>query len=886
MTHPPDSAPPPPNVVPLLPLRNNVLFPQLMMPLVVQHPRRIAAVLAALASEEKVLAISAQRNADLDEPTFDDIYPIGSLAVIKKMARADNALQIVVQGTARARLTPADCPAIDDSVLPFPHHQHGSGSDGTTPSDRQPGPTDGDSANPNGADGDGANRHGSNQDDKGTDSSNFDEDAANAPSATVVDTLLASSDGDADGTLLTGEVFPARNAYLCCRFDPIPAPTDWAAPTEAMFREVLELAHQVVQTVNAEAEPAFRQMLSQTKQPLQQLYLLSTLLSLDVEQEQGLLAAATLADAVEKMHQHLSHEKQVLQIRQEISSQVQTELNSEQRRFVLRKQLEAIQDELGEQTPDKADVEELRRKLSEAKLPESIEKPIDRELGRLERLPTASPDYQVTRSYLELVAELPWSKSSQVDIDLRRAQQVLDEDHYDLVKIKERIIEHLAVQKLNPRAKSPILCFVGPPGVGKTSLGRSIARAVGREFSRISLGGLHDESELRGHRRTYIGAMPGRIIQSLRQAEVNNPLVMLDEVDKLGHDFRGDPAAALLEILDPGQNHDFRDNYLDLPFDLSQVFFIATANTLDTIPGPLMDRLEIIRLSGYTDADKLQIARRYLVPRQVADCGLTDEQITLTDEALKQVIRHYTREAGVRQLDRAIGSLCRKIAKQFALGNTTPVKVDSDDVAPWLGRIEFDGQSARTNLPMGVAAGLAWTPAGGDLLYVESVMLPEESDLRITGQLGDVMKESARTAQSYVSSRWAELDLDKRALRSGVHIHVPAGATPKDGPSAGVTIATALTSLYTTIPVREDVAMTGEITLSGLVLPVGGIREKVLAAHRGGITTVLLPRQNEKDLDDVNDAVRDALQIILCDTVDDVLAAAIPQLEPRLSSHV
>jgi len=514
-----------------------------------------------------------------------------------------------------------------------------------------------------------------------------------------------------------------------------------------------------------------------------------------------------------------------------------------------------------------------------------VRRTLDRDIQRLQRLPAASPDYQVTRSYLELVAELPWSRSSAARIDLATARTVLDEDHYDLEKIKERIIEHLAVKKLNPAAKSPILCFVGPPGVGKTSLGKSFARAVDRGFSRISLGGLHDESELRGHRRTYIGSMPGRILQAIRQVQTNNPVLMLDEIDKLGRDFRGDPAAALLEILDPAQNHEFRDNYLDVPFDLSHVFFIATANSLDPVPGPLLDRLEVIRLPGYSDEDKLHIARTYLLPRQRSEAGLQPEQLTVDDAALQEIIQRYTREAGVRQLERVLGRLCRRIATRVAVGESIPRQIDRADLKGWLGGIEFPRDAARKLLPPGVAAGLAWTAAGGELLYIESVMLPDAGDLRITGQLGEVMKESARAAQSFVSSRWAELDLDKRALRSGVHIHVPAGVIPKDGPSAGVTMAAALTSLYTAIPVRDDVAMTGEITLSGLVLPVGGVREKVLAAYRAGIRTVILPDQNEQDLEDLSPHVREAMRFVFAHTVEDVLITAIPQLEPRIRSH-
>ena len=458
---------------------------------------------------------------------------------------------------------------------------------------------------------------------------------------------------------------------------------------------------------------------------------------------------------------------------------------------------------------------------------------------------------------------------------------MLDEDHYDLGEIKERIIEHLAVLKLNPQAKAPILCFAGPPGVGKTSLGKSIARAIGREFARMSLGGLHDEAELRGHRRTYVGAMPGRILQAIRRAGVRNPLLMLDEVDKLGRDFRGDPAAALLEILDPAQNFEFRDNYLDLPFDLSKVFFVTTANTLDTIPAPLLDRMEILRLAGYSDLEKAAIARRYLLPRQLADTGLGEDRLAVPDDTLARMIRGYTREAGVRELERTIGTLCRKVATRFATGATEPVTVHPGDLAEMLGPERFFEEGARKELAPGVAAGLAYTPVGGEILYVEAVLLPESKDLMLTGQLGEVMKESARAAQSFVIARAIDLGIDPTAVRSGVHIHVPAGATPKDGPSAGVTMATVLASLYTGRPVLSDTAMTGEITLSGLVLPVGGIKEKVLAAHRAGLKRVILPKPNERDLRDLPDHVKRETEFVFVERIDNVLRAAIPDLAER-----
>jgi ATP-dependent Lon protease len=491
-------------------------------------------------------------------------------------------------------------------------------------------------------------------------------------------------------------------------------------------------------------------------------------------------------------------------------------------------------------------------------------------------MPPAAPDYQLTRTYLELVLELPWRKSTEDHLDLSRARQVLDEDHYDLQEVKERILEHLAVLKLNPKANAPILCFVGPPGVGKTSLGQSIARALGRKFERMSLGGLHDEAELRGHRRTYIGAMPGRIIQAIRRAGVSNPLLMLDEVDKLGRDYRGDPAAALLEILDPAQNATFRDNYLDLPMDLSKVFFVTTANTLETVPQPLLDRMEVLRLAGYSQEEKLHIARRYLIPRQLSQAGLTEEQLVIPDDTLRTIISRYTREAGVRQLERALGSVARKIALRHAENHTATVTLQVKDLTELLGPERFFLEQARTEMAPGVATGLAWTETGGDVLYVEATLLPHSKGLRLTGQLGKVMKESARAALSYIWSHAESLDIDAKLFhRNGVHIHVPAGAVPKDGPSAGVAMAAALASLYTHQPCRPDTAMTGEITLSGLVLPVGGIKEKVLAAHRAGLKRVILPRPNGKDLRILPDQVREEIEFILVDRISEALPEVI-----------
>jgi ATP-dependent Lon protease len=521
----------------------------------------------------------------------------------------------------------------------------------------------------------------------------------------------------------------------------------------------------------------------------------------------------------------------------------------------------------------------LRERLEKAQLPEEVRAEADRELKRLQRLPPAAPDYHVIRTYLEFILELPWLKSSEDKLDLAEARRILDEDHYGLEDVKERILEFLAVIKLRPDTKSPILLFVGPPGVGKTSLGRSIARALGRQFERMSLGGVRDEAELRGHRRTYIGAMPGRIIQSIRRAAVNNPVLMLDEVDKLGNDYRGDPSAALLEILDPQQNNSFRDHYLDLPFDLSKIFFIATANQLGPIPAPLRDRMEIIRLAGYSDREKLEIARRYLIPRQTTENGLNSAQLKITDDAVELIAARYTREAGVRQMERTVGSIARKVALKIAQGQAEAVTITAEDLREYLGAPQFYPEQARKELPAGVATGMAWTEMGGEVLFIEATLLPGGRGLTITGQLGEVMQESARAAQSYLWSHAAEFGIEPDIFKNfGVHLHVPAGAIPKDGPSAGVTITSALASLYTGRRVRPDTAMTGEITLSGLVFPIGGVKEKVMAAHRAGIRRIILPSRNEADVDDIPEDVKKELQIVFVSGIGEVLDAALEVL--------
>ena len=763
--------------LPVLPLKNTVLLPGMFLPLSVGRPGSRAAVEAALASEDKVLVVVAQRDASHDQPALADLYAIGTRAVIKKMARSENVIELLVQGVDRVML----------------------------------------------------------------------------------------------------QTLSQTEPYLKVQVQGLPVAQETSPDVEALHRAVIDQAHRVLQLAQPEGEANIPQMLNQVSGPLQLVYMLGSMLGLDVTREQALLEAGNVQDALRLMNEYLAHEAQVLELRNQITNKARTEIGKEQRDYLLRQQMRAIQDELGETSPEKADVEALRQRFAEAKLPEEVRKEADHELRRLERLPAAAPDYQVTRTYLELVLELPWQSATEDHLDLGNARAVLDEDHYDLSEIKDRILEHLAVLKLNPKAKAPILCLVGPPGVGKTSLGQSIARAMDRKFERVSLGGLHDEAELRGHRRTYIGAMPGRVLQALRRAGVNNPVLMLDEVDKLGRDYRGDPAAALLEILDPAQNNTFRDNYLDLPFDLSKVFFITTANMLDTVPPPLLDRLEILRLAGYSEEEKLQIARRYLLPRQLEQAGLTAEQIAVPDEAVRIVISRYTREAGVRQLEKALGRLIRKIAVRFAQGTTEPVTVRPDDLLELLGPQRLPPDRIRTELPPGVATGLAWTESGGDVLYIEATLLPSLRRLRLTGQLGDVMRESAQAAQSYLWSHAEMLGIDPRRFRrDGVHIHVPAGAVPKDGPSAGVAMLTALASLYTGIPARRDTAMTGEITLAGLVLPIGGVKEKVLAARRTGIRRVILPADNEKDLRDVPEEVRREMEFVFAERVEDVLEAAVP----------
>jgi ATP-dependent Lon protease len=671
-----------------------------------------------------------------------------------------------------------------------------------------------------------------------------------------------------------------QTPFLVCPFEVEPVEPGDGAELEGRHRAVLDQARALDDHRDPRRVPLFGPTLELIQDPIHQLFAIGSLLELDREVEERLLSAKHQSELIEWLAEALRYETQVSRVRGEVAARVDEKMTADARERLLREQLEAIRSELGESSPEEAEVAELRQRLLEADLPEHARAEATRSLERLERIPAMSPEHQVTRGHLELILELPWKKSTEDRIDLEHARSVLDSDHYGLEDVKERILEQLAVMKLNPAAKAPILCFVGPPGVGKTSLGRSIASALGRAFERVSLGGLHDESELRGHRRTYIGSMPGRILQAIQRTEVNNPLLMLDEIDKLGRDFRGDPAAALLEILDPSQNTDFHDNYLDLAFDLSRVFFITTANTLESIPGPLLDRMEVVPLAGYTTLEKREIAKRYLIPRQLDQAGLDEADCTIGDHTIDAITRSYTREAGVRELERQIGHLVRKVAFRRVQGDLEEFQIGLADLKSFLGPERMYEERSREAQRPGVAAGLAWTEAGGEVLYVEAVLLPEGSDLTLTGQLGDVMRESVRAARSYIWSEAKALAIEPdRIGRAGVHIHVPAGAIPKDGPSAGVTMATALVSLYSNRPVAPDVAMTGEITLTGLVLPVGGIREKVLAAHRAGLRRVILPARCEADLEKLPESVLKDLDFVLVSRVEEVFEAAL--LSPK-----
>ena len=662
----------------------------------------------------------------------------------------------------------------------------------------------------------------------------------------------------------------------------VPPAGEARAKAIALMKENLEITRQIARIMSQNPDQLFQQMVGGIDDPVTQMYRLTELLR-NVEQsaKQQVLEVDELQPFLETIHQLLRQEIAVIEMQRDLQSQAREEVEQSQREHLLRHQKRVIEEALGEQGDDE-DIAELREQLRNAQLPDDVRKEVDRELKRLSKMSSNAADYQVSRGYLELVAELPWNVVTEDSLEIDNAQAVLDEDHYGLDDVKERILESLAVLKLNPEAKASILCFVGPPGVGKTSLGQSIARAMGRKFERMSLGGLHDESELRGHRRTYIGAMPGRILQAVRRAGVRNPVLMLDEVDKLGRDFRGDPTAALMEILDPAQNKEFRDNYLNLPFDLSKVFFITTANHLDGVPRPLLDRMEVLELTGYSELEKLEIARRYLIPRQRENAGLQEEQLNFTTEALSWGVRRHTREAGVRELDRVIARIASKRARQIVQAEELATAITVDDLPALLGPDKFKTDRQRENMAPGIAPGLAYTETGGDVLYVEATLTHKEDKTITTGHLGKVMQESIQAARSYIWSVADQLHIDRDMIeQNGIHVHVPAGAVPKDGPSAGITMATALASLYSNKPVRDDVAMTGELTLSGLILPVGGIREKVLAAHRTGIRHVILPRDNEAELEKLPTRVREEMQVTLVDRLEDAVKVAIPELNPK-----
>jgi len=685
--------------------------------------------------------------------------------------------------------------------------------------------------------------------------------------------------------------FTQLEPYLKARVDVAPDLVEETMEVEALMRNIVELFRRLVALVPHIPDELVMMALN-VDDPRQLVYAIATYMRMDLADAQEVLEIDEVKEKLRKLMIILNRELEVLELGKKIQTEAQSEMQKVQREYFLREQLKAIKRELGEEDEQAMEIEELRQKIEAAGMSEEAEKEAKRELDRLSKLPTAAAEYSVIRTYLDWLVNLPWNKTTDDNLDIVHARQVLDEDHYDLEEIKERILEYLAVRKLRLERKKEeeepadyirreregvILCFIGPPGTGKTSLGRSIARALGRKFVRQSLGGIRDEAEIRGHRRTYIGALPGRIIQALRRVGSKNPVFMLDEIDKVGRDWRGDPSSALLEVLDPEQNRDFRDHYLDVPFDLSQVMFICTGNVLDTIPPALRDRMEILRLSGYTEEEKIKIAQQYLIPRQIRENSLLPEEIEFTEGAIRKVIRDYTREAGVRNLERELGSICRKVATKVAEGQEgVRMLITEEKVAEFLGKPRYFFEAAeRTEIP-GVATGVAWTPTGGDIIFVEATRMPGKKGFTLTGQLGDVMKESAQAALSYVRSKAKELGIDENFFEENdIHIHVPAGAMPKDGPSAGVTIATALVSLLLNKPVRSDVGMTGEITLRGQVLPVGGIKEKVLAAHRVGLKTVILPKRNEPDLDDVPEDVRKEMKFILADQVDQVFAAAL-----------
>src|SRR5947209_3574530 len=781
-----------PRNLPVLPVRDTVLFPHAVLPLTVGRESSVELINSL--GEDKTIVVAAQREARVDAPQPSDLFSIATLATVHKVVKMPNqSLFVFAEGLTRVKL---------------------------------------------------------------------------------------------------GE-FSQINPFMKATVNTLQEKEDEKSPEiEALQRNVLNLFQQIVsgsptlsdelQTVAMNIDVAGRLV----------DFIASSLPSLNTIDKQDLLETVDIKARLTKINQHLAKELEVQQLRNKIQSEVQDRVQQTQREYYLREQMKAIQKELGEQDETQRDVEELKQKIESAGMPEDVKKEALKELNRLARISPMAADYSITRNYIEWLAVLPWSKSSGVEVEIIKAKEILDEDHYDLQKVKDRILDYLSVRRLKPSMKGPILCFVGPPGVGKTSLGRSIARALGRKFARLSLGGVHDEAEIRGHRRTYIGALPGQIIQGIRRAETNDPVFMLDEVDKLGRDFRGDPASALLEVLDPEQNNTFRDNYLDVPFDLSKVLFICTANMLDPIPEPLRDRMEIIELQGYTEDEKTHIAFRYLIPRQQEANGITAEQIEFPEESVRHVIRHYTREAGVRNLERELGTICRKQARRIAEGKTDKLLVTKEVIQEYLGgiKVRVDTEVAERTKRAGVAVGLAWTPAGGDVLFIEANKMKGKGGVTMTGQIGQVMQESMQAALTWVRSNAVKLGISEDFFANhDLHIHVPAGAIPKDGPSAGVTMATALVSLLTDRCVRPYTAMTGEITLSGNVLPVGGIKEKVLAAKRAGVHDVILPAENKMNVEeDLTPEQLEGDQVHYVSTINDALSIAMPssQAEEKKDDEV
>jgi ATP-dependent Lon protease len=679
----------------------------------------------------------------------------------------------------------------------------------------------------------------------------------------------------AGGPVFRADQFVAAQPYLATTFTELPDITRETDQVVAMQRNLGSLFQRLLGYL-PQAPREMEMEVNNISDPNLLTYFVASTMRLDTDDRQSILEERDTAKRLRKLTMLITKELEVVELGHKIQSDIQREMEKNQREFYLRQQLRAIQEELGESDPQQAETNELRKKVDEANMPEDVKKAADRELDRLAKVPTASPEYSVIRTYLDWLVQLPWSVSTSDQIDITKARAILDEDHYDLEKIKDRIVEYLAVGKLKNKLTGPILCFVGPPGVGKTSLGQSIAKAMGRKFVRLSVGGVRDEAEIRGHRRTYIGAMPGTIVRALRDAGTNNPVMMIDEIDKVGGDYRGDPQSALLEVLDPEQNNSFRDHYLDLPFDLSRVLFICTANTLDSISSALRDRMEIINLSGYTELEKIQIAKRYLIAKQKKANGLRDGQVQLSDTALKQIIVDYTREAGVRNLEREIGTIFRKVARKIAEDPKFRTRVKPENLVDYLSKARFYNEVKRRTATVGVATGLAYTPVGGDILFIETTSMPGSGKFTLTGQLGDVMKESATAAISFLRSRTHELGLPEDYFaKHDLHIHIPAGAVPKDGPSAGVSMATSIASLLTGIKVDPEVAMTGEITLTGQVLPIGGVKEKVLGAKRAGIRKVILPRRNEIDLDEVPKEVRDSMQFVFVDELSEVFSNAL-----------